>query len=957
MSRSGRRHFRRDRRLDLASSYDGRILVDGPIMYLPLSGTIYGLNDQTGNGHHGTAFNSPTRDVFLNGDGATAFNGTNQYVQVPDHDDLSIPTTGTLTIEMWIRPDVLNFADTETATAPYIYFAGKNTNSNSEYVCRMYSHDADWAADGINPPRPNRISGYANNLSGGLGAGSYFQDTVTIGEWIHYVLVINTANTSTAYPTGYTKIYKNGVIRAQNALINYNIVPGNGSAPFRIATATLNSFFQGAIAKLAMYNFELSPTTVHDHYRLLVSPHYGTSGFIKHVGDASNATAGTTLSITVPAAGVAAGSTLLVSVTHIYTAGAPTVADSRGNTYTRDRTSATSGNTMRASLFSAPINVALQGGDTILVTLSASVAAKAATVDEFSHITFASALETSNARTGASTTPGTTNLITTTSTDDLIYGITAVEGPTTEVYTEDTLAEFNTLTRAGTTGGSDITMNTAYRTVNAAGGYKYQPTLGTSENWVSVIAAYKAGAPTISPPVTGTAQYIGLVGSATATTSGSTLTITVGDEGVTLGHTLIVRTLGDFVATNPTIVDSRGNTYTLDRGAPNTGNTIRAGIFSAPMTTALQAGDTITVTWPSSVTTRAATIDEFANVAYPTVTDKKNGTTGSSTSPAASISTSGSPTTNADDLLVGFIGVEGPTDDSFTENTINQWTSLTRVGTTGNGTPTNDRTINSAYRIVGATGAYSYAPTLGTSRVWVSMGVAYQAGTVTITPPPTGTAAFVKNLGSASAQASGTTLSITIPAGGVSTGRTVIVRAFGDYTNNNPSIVDSRGNTYTADRSGADAGSTVRAVVYSCPVTIALQPGDTIALTWPASVTTRTAVADEFSGVLSPIVLDGVNGHSGTGISPSVTRATANADDLLIGLVGVAGDSSDTFSEDLTNSWTSLTRIGTTGGTFANNRTLNSAYRAVASAASYTYQPALTTSSLWVALIVAYKAS
>jgi hypothetical protein len=93
------------------------------------------------------------------------------------------------------------------------------------------------------PPRPNRISGYAFNLSGGRGTGSYFQDNVIVGEWIHYILVINTVNTDNSHPTGYTTIYKNGCVRDQDALTSFGTTPGNGTAPFGIATRNCKSFF------------------------------------------------------------------------------------------------------------------------------------------------------------------------------------------------------------------------------------------------------------------------------------------------------------------------------------------------------------------------------------------------------------------------------------------------------------------------------------------------------------------------------------------------------------------------------------------------------------------------------------------------------------------------------------------------------------------------------------------
>ena len=134
---------------------------------------------------------------------------------------------------------------------------GKGTANNHSWVARMYNaNDVD---------RPQRISGYSFNLSGGLGAGSYFQDSTPVGTWIHYVLVINTVDTSIAYPTGYTKIYKNGVLRDTDSLQGYSIVPGNGNAPMRVATRDLGSFFKGAIGKVAIYDYELSASQLLVH--------------------------------------------------------------------------------------------------------------------------------------------------------------------------------------------------------------------------------------------------------------------------------------------------------------------------------------------------------------------------------------------------------------------------------------------------------------------------------------------------------------------------------------------------------------------------------------------------------------------------------------------------------------------------------------------------------------------
>lgn len=238
------------------------VLADGPRAYWTL-GATGGLIDKTGRGH---AAASPTGTGFStlpNGDSIGVFNGTTQYVETPDADDLSVTATGILTIEAWMRPDVLEFPSQESTG--YVHWMGKGDPNQQEYVARMYSLTNSES-------RPNRISGYAFNLAGGGGAGSYFQDSVSTGEWIHYVLVINTLATSTTYPTGYTKIYKNGVQRDQDSLSGYSIVPGNGTSPLRIGTRDFASYFKGAIGKVVIYDYELPAARALAHYQAGSTP-------------------------------------------------------------------------------------------------------------------------------------------------------------------------------------------------------------------------------------------------------------------------------------------------------------------------------------------------------------------------------------------------------------------------------------------------------------------------------------------------------------------------------------------------------------------------------------------------------------------------------------------------------------------------------------------------------------
>ncbi|MFE4254272.1 LamG-like jellyroll fold domain-containing protein [Streptomyces sp. NPDC056910] len=117
--------------------------------------------------------------------------------------------------------------------------------------------------------RVNRISGYAFNPTGGLGAGSYFQDPVTPGQWIHYAFVINTTSVSATCPTGYVKIYKNGVLRDRDSLSDYSVRPSRTASPMRIGSASLRSYFLGAIAKVAIYQCELKAAQLADHHRVM----------------------------------------------------------------------------------------------------------------------------------------------------------------------------------------------------------------------------------------------------------------------------------------------------------------------------------------------------------------------------------------------------------------------------------------------------------------------------------------------------------------------------------------------------------------------------------------------------------------------------------------------------------------------------------------------------------------
>jgi len=144
-----------------------------------------------------------------------------------------------------MRPDILTFPNSEGTG--YVHWLGKGEVGQQEWTFRMYNETTTDV-----PPRPNRISFYVFNLDGGKGVGSYFQEPVQVGEWIHVVGIADGENTF---------IYKNAVFK-QSQTYSGIITPQHGTAPVRIATRDFNSFFLGAIREVTFWNRALTASEV-----------------------------------------------------------------------------------------------------------------------------------------------------------------------------------------------------------------------------------------------------------------------------------------------------------------------------------------------------------------------------------------------------------------------------------------------------------------------------------------------------------------------------------------------------------------------------------------------------------------------------------------------------------------------------------------------------------------------
>jgi len=212
-------------------------------------------------------------------------------------------------------------------------------------------------------------------------------------------------------------------------------------------------------------------------------------------------------------------------------------------------------------------------------------------------------------------------------------------------------------------------------------------------------------------PANAAITYVGDIGSAISKTSGNTLAITT-TKSVAAGDDIIIA-----YATDPnqnlsfTLSDSAGNTYNQAAVSINSGQ-LRAYIFAAYNVNALPSGSTITIDSGVAVTAKAAVASVFRGLAEIGVLDK----TSTGENDASDTASSGATpvTTQADELLIGAVGTEGPQGDSA-GTWGNSFTPGPRIGTTGGGDDSNI-TVSMGYRIVSATGAYTASKTEMTAR-------------------------------------------------------------------------------------------------------------------------------------------------------------------------------------------------------------------------------------------------
>jgi hypothetical protein len=219
--------------------------------------------------------------------------------------------------------------------------------------------------------------------------------------------------------------------------------------------------------------------------------------------------------------------------------------------------------------------------------------------------------------------------------------------------------------------------------------------------------------------------------------------------------------------------------------------------------------------------------------------------------------------------------------------------------------------------------------------------------------------AFVKEIGTFGDVNPASQAVVVVPSGGVVQGN-LIVGVVVDRVNAGASLLgsvfDSKGNIYSISSgiiNDHDPGLHASQIIYAVAQT-ALSPGDTITITWPPPNSHCGAKILEYTGGVH--LLDGNaramdNAFPASAAGDSGLIATANADDLLIGVAIMENAAGTPVVTEPAGGWTARGA----DKLVATDTLIHIADRIVAAPGSYQYNPTFSVANYWAAHILALK--
>jgi hypothetical protein len=216
--------------------------------------------------------------------------------------------------------------------------------------------------------------------------------------------------------------------------------------------------------------------------------------YVKNIGTQNSDQSGDTITINVPAAGVAAGNSIIVTFAMAEDTGDVWCIDTQGNIYSgysgsgsASDVDVSSNNNVRTVIFSAHNVNALGLGDFIIVN-HPTITDRAVSAHEFSGLATSSTLDQTQSNDGNATAFSSGATAATTFANELLIGAFGAAGPGSE-FSPETTPAWTGLTES--TSGS-ITISSEYREVFAINGYTATGTNSSRGRYAGAIATYKA---------------------------------------------------------------------------------------------------------------------------------------------------------------------------------------------------------------------------------------------------------------------------------------------------------------------------------------------------------------------------------------------------------------------------------------------------------------------------------
>jgi hypothetical protein len=216
--------------------------------------------------------------------------------------------------------------------------------------------------------------------------------------------------------------------------------------------------------------------------------------YVKNIGTQNSDQSGDTITINVPAAGVAAGNSIIVTFAMAEDTGDVWCIDTQGNIYSgysgsgsASDVDVSSNNNVRTVIFSAHNVNALGLGDFIIVN-HPTITDRAVSAHEFSGLATSSTLDQTQSNDGNATAFSSGATAATTFANELLIGAFGAAGPGSE-FSPETTPAWTGLTES--TSGS-ITISSEYREVFAINGYTATGTNSSRRRYAGAIATYKA---------------------------------------------------------------------------------------------------------------------------------------------------------------------------------------------------------------------------------------------------------------------------------------------------------------------------------------------------------------------------------------------------------------------------------------------------------------------------------